>query len=81
MRTWSSIFSVLALCAVGNVAFAQYPVIPEAMEKKADSLLNSIEEKSDLQFLKVKSIIDEEAKHGKPYIPWAAKPSDYLNPN
>jgi hypothetical protein len=76
MRSWNSIFGVIALCAIGNVAFAQYPVIPEAMEKKADSLLKSIEEKSELQFLKVKHIVDEEAKHGKPYIPWAAKPSD-----
>ncbi|RYY08453.1 MAG: polysaccharide lyase, partial [Chitinophagaceae bacterium] len=65
-----------AVVGFGNAAFAQYPVIPEAMEKKADSLLKSIEEKSELQFLKVKPIVDEEAKHGKPYIPWAAKPGD-----
>ena len=57
-------------------ASAQYPVIPESMEKKADSLLKEIERKSELQFLKVKSIVDAEAKLGKPYIPWAAKPSD-----
>lgn len=76
MRSWNSIFSILALSAVSNFASAQYPVIPEAMEKKADSLLKSIEEKSELQFLKVKPVIDAEAKQGKPYIPWAAKPGD-----
>ncbi|MFD2287693.1 polysaccharide lyase [Pedobacter petrophilus] len=76
MRSWNSIFSILALSAVANIAAAQYPVIPEAMEKKADSLLKSIEEKSELQFLKVKPIVDAEAKQGKPYIPWASKPSD-----
>jgi hypothetical protein len=76
MRIWNSIFSVIALCGIGNLAFAQYPVIPEAMEKKADSLLKSIEDKSEQQFLRVKPIVDEEARHGKPYIPWAAKPGD-----
>ena len=76
MRHWNSFLSIIALCGIGNIAYAQYPVIPEAMEKKADSLLKSIEEKSELQFLKVKPIVDAEAKQGKPYIPWAAKPSD-----
>jgi hypothetical protein len=35
-----SIFStiIIAVSAIGS--FAQYPVIPEAMEKKADSLKN-----------------------------------------
>ncbi len=55
---------------------AQYPVIPEAMEKKADSILKEIERLSELQFLKVKDKVDLDAKNGKPYIPWAAKPSD-----
>lgn len=57
-------------------ASAQYPVIPAAMEKKADSLLELIELNSMKQFLKVKPIVDAEAKNGKPYIPWASKPSD-----
>ena len=64
-----------ALC-FSNTAWAQYPVIPEAMEKKADSLMEQITQLSDHQFLKVKAIVDEEAKHGRPYIPWAAKPGD-----
>jgi hypothetical protein len=58
------------------VTHAQYPVIPEAMEKKADSLMAQITAHSEQQFLQVKAVVDEEAKHGKPYIPWAAKPSD-----
>jgi hypothetical protein len=70
--TLSSVIILLSLSSI----FAQYPVIPEAMEKRADSILKEIERKSELQFLKVKSIVDAEAKLGKPYIPWAAKPSD-----
>ncbi|RZK59152.1 MAG: polysaccharide lyase [Pedobacter sp.] len=67
---------LIGMIGAANLAFAQYPVIPEAMEKKADSLLKEIERLSELQFLKVKPIVDAEAKLGKPYIPWAAKPSD-----
>lgn len=67
---------LMGMISSANLAFAQYPVIPEAMEKKADSLLKEIERLSELQFLKVKPIVDAEAKLGKPYIPWAAKPSD-----
>lgn len=67
---------LIGMIGSANLAFAQYPVIPEAMEKKADSLLKEIERRSELQFLKVKPIVDAEAKLGKPYIPWAAKPSD-----
>lgn len=69
---------ILALAAigVGNTASAQYPVIPPAMEAKADSALAMIEHQSDLQFEKVKEIIDRDAKNGKPFIPWAAKPTD-----
>ena len=76
MRNWNSFLGIIALCGIGNVAFAQYPVIPEAMEKKADSLMAKLGSRADQQFLKVKPIIDAEAKAGKPYIPWAAKPSD-----
>ena len=66
-----------SLLVIGlSSAYAQYPIIPEGMEKRADSLLKEIERKSELQFLKVKPIVDAEAKQGKPYIPWAAKPSD-----
>jgi hypothetical protein len=69
---------MLALAAAGftQTSLAQYPVIPPAMESKADSILGAIERNSDLQFEKVKSIIDRDAKNGKPFIPWAAKPSD-----
>ncbi len=59
-----------------STAYAQYPVIPESMEKRADSILKEIERKSELQFLKVKDKVDLDAKNGKPYIPWAAKPGD-----
>lgn len=76
MRKILSLVFFSGIVCTANFTYGQYPVIPEAMEKKADSLLNAIEKRSELQFQKVKSIVDAEAKLGKPYIPWAAKPSD-----
>ncbi|WP_442795452.1 pectate lyase family protein [Pelobium manganitolerans] len=55
---------------------AQYPVIPPAIEAKADSALAEVERQSDLQFAKVMPIVEAEAKNGKPFIPWASEPSD-----
>jgi hypothetical protein len=71
-------FSLILVIAAGLTqnAVAQYPVIPKAMEAKADSISAIIQHNSDLQFEKVKHIIDRDAKNGKPFIPWAAKPSD-----
>lgn len=75
MKVFSLILAV-ATFGTGHTALAQYPVIPPAMETKADSILAVIQHNSDLQFEKIKPIIDRDAKNGKPFIPWAAKPSD-----
>ncbi len=72
----STLFLIIILIFSVSFAQAQYPVIPPAMEQKADSLSKAIEKLAELQFLKVKDKVDLDAKNGKPYIPWAAKPSD-----
>src|SRR6185369_13210967 len=42
----------------------------------ADSLLGAERARSDEAWLKAKPIIEEEARHGKPFIPWAQRPYD-----
>jgi hypothetical protein len=76
MSKFRSLLIIATALGLANTARAQYPVIPEAMEKKADSIMDNITRMSEQQFLRVKSIVDEEARHGKPYIPWAAKAGD-----
>jgi hypothetical protein len=75
MKALSLLFIVASAGITQNV-IAQYPVIPRAMEAKADSISAIIQHNSDLQFDRIKHIIDRDAKNGKPFIPWAAKPSD-----
>ncbi|QIP13597.1 polysaccharide lyase [Spirosoma aureum] len=57
-------------------ALAQYPTIPPDVQKESDDLLNESRRQSDIAWEKAKPIIDKEAKEGKPYIPWAARPVD-----
>lgn len=68
--------SILVCSLITGSVFAQYPTIPAAMEKSADSALNEVKKLSDLAWAKALPTIERDAKNGKPFIPWAAKPSD-----
>jgi hypothetical protein len=55
---------------------AQYPTIPDDVQKAADKLMEDAMRHSEIAWNKAYPIIHEEAKHGRPYIPWAARPVD-----
>ncbi len=55
---------------------AQYPTIPQDVQHWSDSLLDAARKHSDEAWNKAWPVIDEEAKKGKPYIPWASRPTD-----
>jgi hypothetical protein len=63
---------------VGGVqtASAQYPKVPQDVQKWADSLVNAELRHSDEAWAKALPIIKAEAEKGKPYVPWAARPYD-----
>lgn len=67
--------TILSLTAAA-VVYAQYPVIPPALQAKSDSLMAIKEAKSDVAWEKALIKIKEDEKQGKPYIPWAAEPKD-----
>jgi hypothetical protein len=67
-------FAILGLIALQ--ASAQYPTIPRVMEDSAEQEMKKIKERSDKVWEKVWPIVEADEKKGKPYIPWAAKPSD-----
>jgi len=64
-----------AMCAYQQ-ASAQYPRVPPAMQAKSDSAMNVEKQRSDAAFEKAMPQIKQDEKNGKPYVPWAAKPSD-----
>jgi hypothetical protein len=65
---------LLATC--GGHLYAQYPVIPPALEATADSAMQVVKKRSDAAWEKALPIVEAEAKQGKPFIPWAALPGD-----
>jgi hypothetical protein len=72
--------SRLLLCAsilcIVMQASAQYPDIPKDVQAWSDSLMKAAMKHSEAAWQKAYPIIQEEAKHGKPYIPWASRPID-----
>lgn len=70
--------NLLLVSAVGvtTPALAQYPKIPRDVQQWSDSLMNAERVRSDAAWDKALPIITEEAKKGRPYIPWAARPYD-----
>lgn len=70
--------TVVSFCSLVQTAQAQYPEIPHELQAKTDSVLALEEKRLDDIWQKNYNIILEEAKHGKPYIPWAAYPADLV---
>jgi len=73
------IWNILLLSAATGYAgqlSAQYPVIPKQLEAQADSVMKEYEKLSDEAWKKALPIIERDNKQGKPFIPWASKPSD-----
>lgn len=68
--------TVVSLAGAAPSAWAQYPTIPPDVEAKAEAALNEAKKRSDEAWKKALPIIEQEGKAGKPYVPWAAQPSD-----
>lgn len=68
--------TTLCLLASSNSIFAQYPKETKEVKEQVAKMMNEMWEKSDAAFAKAKPIIEQEAKEGRPYIPWAERPTD-----
>lgn len=72
MKHISSIFFAL-LFFLFNRTNAQYPEIPADVQRASDSLMKVASHHSDSAWAVAYPIIMEDARHGKPYIPWASR--------
>ncbi|WP_028667539.1 pectate lyase family protein [Runella zeae] len=57
-------------------AWAQYPQVPQDVQKASDDMLKEAYHQSNIAWQKALPIIQKEAREGKPYIPWAGRPVD-----
>ena len=67
---------VLFVFATATTVNAQYPTIPDSVKQAAEKLMKKAEEHSDMAWKKAIPAIEKDAAQGKPYIPWAKRPTD-----
>ncbi|MFW9624922.1 polysaccharide lyase [Bacteroides graminisolvens] len=59
-----------------SVVKAQYPKEPKEVKEAVKKMMDEEYKLSDEAWAKALPIIEKEAKEGKPYIPWAERPTD-----
>jgi len=57
-------------------AYAQYPKLTDEDRSKEKQIKEAAYKHSDEAWEKAKIIVQKEAREGKPYIPWAGRPTD-----
>ena len=71
------LFLTLISCmGLANRASAQYPTVPDSIKAASEALMAEGQRHSDSAWQLAYPIVQEEARHGKPYVPWAARPTD-----
>jgi hypothetical protein len=70
---------IFSFCSVVSSAYAQYPNIPKPLQDKADALLADEEKRLSEIWTSNYNIIQAEAKLGRPYLPWASYPKDFVH--
>jgi hypothetical protein len=74
----SLILTTFIAVAIGLVkpAFAQYPDIPKQVQAESEALIKEAYRRSDSAWKVALPQVQYDQTHGKPYIPWAARPTD-----
>ncbi|MEO9474391.1 MAG: polysaccharide lyase [Cyclobacteriaceae bacterium] len=67
---------LILVMSAGIAAHAQYPSLTKEERERGVEIVRSAREASDKAWEKALPIVEKEAKEGKPYIPWAGRPTD-----
>ena len=71
-----SVMFMVTLMAPFSQVKAQYPDVPKDVKEAADKMMAEEQASSDAAWEKAYPTVKEESEHGRPYIPWAARPTD-----
>jgi len=74
-KLFLGICAVLLLVPLSTIK-AQYPDVPKDLKASADKMIDRENSIVDSVMLANQSILKAEKTHGRPYIPWAARPTD-----
>lgn len=67
---------LLVMALISRQASAQYPKIPEAVQHRSDSILKADNDRVNLLWEHEQPTILKDDREGKPYIPFASRPTD-----
>jgi hypothetical protein len=67
---------IACLILITGCVKAQYPKVPDDIQEATNKMMQDAEKRSQEAWEKALPIIEEEARKGKPYIPWAHRPTD-----
>lgn len=70
---------MLSFCSFFSSAYAQYPEIPKPLQDKTDAVLADEEKRLAEIWTANYSTIQAETKLGRPYLPWASYPKDFVH--
>lgn len=73
--------AITTIIATATPMRAQYPKLTPEAQHKADSLQATWKAHSDSAWHVAEPVVMEEARKGRPYIPWAARPYDLPQAN
>lgn len=76
----AKLFSMLLLMGTGTV-LAQYPKLTDEDRARENAIKEEALRLSDSAWVEASKIVDKEAREGKPYIPWAYRPTDLPQAN
>ena len=76
MRKFLFIISLMFALATMQSVKAQYPTITDSVKTLWDKKYRISDSLSDIAWTKALPTIEKEAREGKPYINWAARPTD-----
>ncbi|MGN6180186.1 MAG: polysaccharide lyase, partial [Mucilaginibacter sp.] len=76
MKKKTGLFLLAGMLGFANLAFAQYPQVPEKVKRESDSLMAAAYRHSDSAWKVAYPIVEADMRHGKVYVPWAARPTD-----
>ncbi|WP_370479494.1 pectate lyase family protein [Tamlana flava] len=78
IKTYRILMLLSFFCSVFQNLHAQYPEIPNELQAKTDAALAKEEVRLNKIWDDNYQIIKEEAKQGRPYVPWASYPADLI---
>ena len=66
----------VALAAAAATGYAQYPSVPADVRRATEEMMSRARARSDSAWQVALPIVKAEAVEGRPYIPWAERPTD-----